>query len=110
MGTVHSNTEQTHETRGVPGRPPWSYGKLYDFVAESLLDFRTKRNVVDVPRLAIEFEKSEEAIYKWFRAGRLTPPNARRFVELVNEPDNLAKLAKANRTPPCLNDFYEFVK
>lgn len=110
MMTDSTTAAQTQETRGVPGRPPWSFGKMYDFIADSLPDFRTKRNVVDVPRLAVEFGISEEAIYKWFRFGRLTARNARRLNDLVNEPDNQAKLKQANRTPPGLNDFYEFVK
>lgn len=110
MTTIQAERNETQQNGGVPGRPPWSYGKLYDFIAESLPEYRTKRNVVDVPRLAIEFEKSKEAIYKWFRAGHLTAPNARRLVELVNEPENLAKLQRADRKPPELTDFYEFVK
>ena len=55
MMTDSTTAAQTQETRGVPGRPPWSFGKMYDFIADSLPDFRTKRNVVDVPRLAVEF-------------------------------------------------------
>lgn len=98
------------ENRGVPGRPPWSFGAMYDFIAESLPDFRTKRNVVDVPRLAVEFGISDEAVYKWFRFNRLTAKNARRLHNLSHQPENLAILQQANRTPPELTEFYEFVK
>lgn len=94
----------------VPGRPTWSFGPLYDFVWKCLPTYRTSRNIVDVPELADAMGLSKEAIYKWFRSGNLTAPNARKLQELSSESRNLELLKQSDIQPPAITDFYEFVK
>lgn len=94
----------------VPGRPAWSFGPLYDFVWKCLPTYRTPRNIVDVPELAVSLELSKEAIYKWFRSGSLTATNARKLQKLSCESHNLELLKQSNVEPPALTEFYEFVK
>lgn len=90
-------------------RPDWATSSLYNFLITIFPEHITPYNVLDVRRLRTDLGKSHEAVYKWLRAGRVTPANARKLCEIANQPGNLAALKKLGRTPPQIRDFDAFV-
>lgn len=68
----------------------------------------TALNVASVST-KLEPPRSREGIYKWLRAGKLTPDAARDIHKLANSPDNVALLAAADRAPPKQEDFTRFI-
>lgn len=67
----------------LPGRPAWASGPLYRKICDVFPDYRTELGVLDIQRLKGGLKKSHEAIYKWFRLGKITPDNARAIVSLA---------------------------
>lgn len=66
----------------LPGRPAWASGPLYTKMCELFPDHRTPLGVLDIQKLKAQLGKSHEAIYKWFRTGKLSPDNARAIVSI----------------------------
>jgi hypothetical protein len=64
--------------------------------------------ILKVKALEGPLNRSHEAIYKWLRANRLTPGNARRIVALANSPENLKALKLLGNKPPEIHDFLPF--
>ena len=83
-----------------PGRPLWTYGKLYDFLYSALPECRTPRNIIDVPRLATLLNLSKEGFYKILRRGHMPATHARSLHELS---------VLQNPSAPPLSEFYDFV-
>lgn len=96
-------------TTRVPGRPDWTAGPLYQFLLDNLPAYITPLGVLDVQALKVPAERSHEAIYKWLRKGKLTPENARKVLEVMNGPKNVAALAENDRKPPKIEDFLPFM-
>jgi len=61
--------------------------------------------VLNVKKLHTEMNKSHEGVYKWLRAGKVSPRNAQAIVELANRQDNVDALTRLDRSPPRLEDF-----
>lgn len=97
------------ELTRIPGRPDWAAGPLYNKLLEVFPQHRTTLGVLDVQKLKVAVKKSHEAIYKWFRNGKLTPDNARAIVKAANDEDNVAALAEIGREPPTFEDFVIFL-
>ncbi len=93
----------------MPQLSAWPADGLHAKLCEILPTYRTRRGALDVPRLGRELCKSEEAIYRWFRANNLKSSyNARDIIELANTPDNLDALVTNGGRPPRLEDLIRF--
>ena len=63
----------------------YTFGPLYDLLRKALPAYRTPSGRLNVPKLAKDLGAdgmSREGVYKWLRANRLTPPNAKKLVDL----------------------------
>ncbi|PAL23593.1 hypothetical protein [Sphingopyxis sp. GW247-27LB] len=96
-----------HSTE-IQGRDPWRDQPFYRFLFENFPTYRSKRGLLDVPRIAKDVGLTAEGIYKWLRRGVVTPTNARTLHRLCNAPTNIAALQAIAATPPALERFYEF--
>lgn len=63
----------------------------------------------DVPRLCKAMDCSRQALYKWFKANRLTVKAVDRLLEVANREDNLRYLTAHGRRAPVRSDFLMFV-
>jgi hypothetical protein len=67
----------------TPGRPAWTAeGTLYALLMRALPKHHTDSGILDVDKLALDLNKSREAIYKWLRSGNLTARNAAALLRL----------------------------
>ena len=98
-----------NQQSAVPGRPPWTFGPLYDLFLETFPGYRTPRGVFDMPRLAADLRMTTEGCYKWFRKNRLQPVNVKAVVELANSRGNVADLKALGKEPPTREQFLPFV-
>lgn len=91
----------------------WTNGPLYKHLVQVLPTFAkdpfATSPKLDVQKLNQAVGKSHEAVYKWLRAGKLTPANVKTLVELANRADNVAALKALGRNPPTREDFTTFV-
>jgi hypothetical protein len=85
------------------------YKKLVEVLPAYAQDPFSKTPTLNVQRLREAVDKSHEAVYKWLRSSRLTPPNVDAIVELANSTVNLAALKQLGRKPPTREDFLQFV-
>jgi hypothetical protein len=104
------NHAATHAT--LPGRQaPWTADGLQAKFCEMFPEMRTGRGALDVNALRAGLSgRTREAIYKWFRRDKL--PNldvAREVVRFAALPENVAALARLDRTPPTLTELLPFV-
>lgn len=67
------------------GRPDWTNSDLYRFLCELFPEHRTILRRFDVERLSTELEMSHEAVYQWFRKGRLMPRNVAALQRIARE-------------------------
>jgi hypothetical protein len=76
----------------------WRKAPLYMLLNRRLTWMRSKvqTKILDVHKLAEALGYSHEAIYKWFRAGKLSPKGAKALV-------------KVSRKKLALRDLYPFV-
>jgi len=96
-------TEQANFTTGQ------LYKTLVQVLPTYVQDPFAETPTLNVQRLREAMGKSHEAVYKWLRSSRLTPPNATQLVELANRDDNLKALSSLGRKPPTIQDFMPFV-
>lgn len=98
-------------SRTITHRPPiWKSMPLYMFLSDIFPDHRTPFNRLDVDRIAREVEKNYESLYRWLRESRLNVEWAKLLCDLANTPENVARLAAADRQPPTLEqDFVRFI-
>lgn len=85
----------------------WKSGPLNRTLCKFLPAYLNTRGDLDIPKLRVAVNRTNEAVYQWLREGRLTPTNAKRIIEIAREPENVAAL---NGDPlPEINDFNQFV-
>lgn len=90
-------------------RDQWAESPLYLFINEIFPTYRTVLGKFDVLRLAGELRLSHEAIYQWFRKGRLSPQNATAILDLALADSNVDILIEKGTQRPNLKDFDIFV-
>lgn len=93
----------------------WKNARLYTALLDLLPAFVTTAETPGQPidrtinvqklRVALAPERSHEALYKWFRAGKLKPENARDLHVVATSVENVAALKANGRKPPSLQDF-----
>ena len=59
----------------------YTMGPLYDVLRKTFPDY-VDRGRLDVPEFAEALGMSHEGVYKWLRANKLTPKNAKRLAEM----------------------------
>jgi hypothetical protein len=74
----------------------FTFGPLYDLLRNRFPEHRTDTGRFDVPRFADDLKMSNEGVYKWLRANKITPDGAK----------NVVAMSKGRAT---LEDFHKFV-
>jgi len=60
----------------------FTFGPLYDLLKCKFPAYRTDTGRFDVPRFANDLQMSNEGIYKWLRANKISPEGVRKAVAL----------------------------
>jgi len=60
----------------------FTFGPLYDLLKGRFPGHRTDTGRFDVPRFATDLGMSNEGIYKWLRANKISPEGAKKVVAL----------------------------